>query len=145
MSKFVTAVGALRLVDQKRLSLDTDVNAGLTSWKVPTNAFDKDQRVTFRGLLSMTQHLPRRLWRFFRHPRSGQPGAGDWRGLTVWTTVPPLSMSDGSAVKVGGDQKRLAAITIKTMAPRQRSENRRGATLITSPLGCAGDLAGESR
>ena len=51
------------LVDQKRLSLDTDVNAGLTSWKVLTNAFDKDQRVTFRGLLSMTQHLPRRLWR----------------------------------------------------------------------------------
>jgi len=34
LSKFVTAVGALRLVDQKRLSLDTDVNAGLTSWKV---------------------------------------------------------------------------------------------------------------
>jgi len=33
LSKFVTAVGALRLVDQKRLSLDTDVNAGLTSWK----------------------------------------------------------------------------------------------------------------
>jgi len=63
LSKFVTAVGALRLVDQKRLSLDTDVNAGLTSWKVLTNAFDKDQRVTFRGLLSMTQHLPRRLWR----------------------------------------------------------------------------------
>jgi hypothetical protein len=35
----------------ERLSLDTDVNAGLTSWKVPTNAFDKDQRVTLRGLL----------------------------------------------------------------------------------------------
>src|SRR5262249_47998095 len=51
---FVTAVGALRLVDQKRLSLDTDVNAGLTSWKVPTNAFDKDQPVTVRRLLSMT-------------------------------------------------------------------------------------------
>jgi CubicO group peptidase (beta-lactamase class C family) len=57
LSKFVTAVGALRLVDQKRLSLDTDVNAGLTSWKVPTNAFDKDQRVTLRGLLSMTGGL----------------------------------------------------------------------------------------
>lgn len=54
LSKFVTAVGALRLVYQKRLSLDIDVNAGLTSWKVPTNAFDKDQPVTLRGLLSMT-------------------------------------------------------------------------------------------
>ena len=54
LSKFVTAVGALRLVDQKRLSLDADANAGLTSWKVPTNAFDKDHPVTLRGLLSMT-------------------------------------------------------------------------------------------
>src|SRR6266508_792523 len=29
LSKFVAAVGAMRLVDQKRLSLDSDVNAGL--------------------------------------------------------------------------------------------------------------------
>jgi CubicO group peptidase (beta-lactamase class C family) len=54
LSKFVAAVGAMRLVDQKRLSLDTDVNAGLTSWKVPANAFDKGHPVTLRGLLSMT-------------------------------------------------------------------------------------------
>ena len=54
LSKFVAAVGAMRLVDQKRLSLDTDVNAALTSWKVPTNSFDKDHPVTLRGLLSMT-------------------------------------------------------------------------------------------
>jgi CubicO group peptidase (beta-lactamase class C family) len=54
LSKFVTAVGAMRLVDQQRLSLDADVNAGLTSWKVPTNAFDEDHPVTLRGLLSMT-------------------------------------------------------------------------------------------
>ena len=44
----------MRLVDQKRLSLDTDVNAALTSWKVPTDSFDKDLPVTLRGLLSMT-------------------------------------------------------------------------------------------
>jgi CubicO group peptidase (beta-lactamase class C family) len=54
LSKFVAAVGAMRLVDAKRLGLDEDVNAGLTSWKVPTNDFDKDHPVTLRGLLSMT-------------------------------------------------------------------------------------------
>ena len=54
LSKFVAAVSAMRLVDQKRLSLDTDVNAALTSWKVPTDSFDKDLPVTLRGLLSMT-------------------------------------------------------------------------------------------
>lgn len=54
LSKFVAAVGAMRLVDQKQLSLDVDVNAELTSWKVPAKAFDKDHPVTLRGLLSMT-------------------------------------------------------------------------------------------
>jgi CubicO group peptidase (beta-lactamase class C family) len=54
LSQFVAAVGAMRLVDQERLSLDADVNAGLTSWKVPANAFDNDHPVTLRGLLSMT-------------------------------------------------------------------------------------------
>lgn len=54
LSKFVTAIGAMRLVDQKKLALDEDVNAALTSWKVPTNGFDKDHPVTLRGLLSMT-------------------------------------------------------------------------------------------
>jgi CubicO group peptidase (beta-lactamase class C family) len=44
LSKFVAAVSAMRLVDQKRLSLDSDVNAALTSWKVPANAFDKEAR-----------------------------------------------------------------------------------------------------
>ena len=50
LSKFVAAVGAMRLVDQKTLDLDDDVNAKLTSWKVPTNGFDKAHPVTLRGL-----------------------------------------------------------------------------------------------
>jgi CubicO group peptidase (beta-lactamase class C family) len=54
LSKFVTAAGALRLVDQNKLALDEDANAKLTSWKVPTNGFDKNRPVTLRGLLSMT-------------------------------------------------------------------------------------------
>jgi len=54
LSKFVAAAGALRLVDQNKLALDEDVNAKLTSWKVPTNGFDQNHPVTLRGLLSMT-------------------------------------------------------------------------------------------
>jgi CubicO group peptidase (beta-lactamase class C family) len=54
LSKFVTAVGAMRMVDQNKLSLDEDVNAKLTSWKVPSSDLDKDHKVTLRGLLSMT-------------------------------------------------------------------------------------------
>lgn len=44
----------MRLVDQKRLALDDDVNASLTSWRLPANVLDKDNPVTLRGLLSMT-------------------------------------------------------------------------------------------
>jgi CubicO group peptidase (beta-lactamase class C family) len=44
----------MRMVEQKKLALDEDVNAKLTSWKVPTNGFDKTHPVTLRGLLSMT-------------------------------------------------------------------------------------------
>jgi CubicO group peptidase (beta-lactamase class C family) len=54
LSKFVAAVGAMRLVEQNKLALDADVNEKLTSWKVPTNGFDKAHPVTLRGLLSMT-------------------------------------------------------------------------------------------
>jgi CubicO group peptidase (beta-lactamase class C family) len=54
MSKFVAAVGAMRLVEDGRLALDEDVNRKLTSWKVPSNQFDATHNVTLRGLLSMT-------------------------------------------------------------------------------------------
>ena len=54
LSKFVAAVGAMPLVEQKKLALDGDVIAKLISWKVPANGFDKSHPVTLRGLLSMT-------------------------------------------------------------------------------------------
>jgi len=37
----VAAVGAMPLVEQKKLALDGDVIAKLISWKVPANGFDK--------------------------------------------------------------------------------------------------------
>jgi CubicO group peptidase (beta-lactamase class C family) len=57
VSKPVSAFGALRLVQQGRLSLDEDVNRTLTSWKVPQNDFTKQQPVTLRGILSHTAGL----------------------------------------------------------------------------------------
>jgi CubicO group peptidase (beta-lactamase class C family) len=57
VSKPVSAFGALRLVQQGRLSLDEDVNRYLTSWKVPENDFTKQKPVTLRGILSHTAGL----------------------------------------------------------------------------------------
>ena len=54
LSKFVAAIGAMRLVEDGTLNLDQDVNDKLTSWRVPGNAFVATHKVTLRGLLSMT-------------------------------------------------------------------------------------------
>ena len=54
ISKPVTAVGVLALVQQKKLALDEDVSQKLKTWKVPENQFTKEKRVTLRGLLSHT-------------------------------------------------------------------------------------------
>ena len=52
ISKAVSAMAALRLVELDKLSLDEDVNRRLVSWKVPESGFTSDRKVTLRGLLS---------------------------------------------------------------------------------------------
>ncbi len=54
ISKSVTAIAALRLVQAGKLNLDEDVNQKLISWKVPANDFTKEKEVTLRRLLSHT-------------------------------------------------------------------------------------------
>src|ERR1044071_4339265 len=54
ISKPVSALGALHLVEAGKLSLDADVNTKLTSWKVPENRFTATEKVTLRRLLSHT-------------------------------------------------------------------------------------------
>ncbi len=57
ISKPVAAAGALKLVEDGKLSLDEDVNAKLRSWKVPENALTREQKVTLRRLLSHSAGL----------------------------------------------------------------------------------------
>jgi CubicO group peptidase (beta-lactamase class C family) len=57
VSKSVAAMGALYLVEHGMLDLDEDVNKRLVSWKVPENAYTKEQKVTLRRLLSHTAGL----------------------------------------------------------------------------------------
>jgi len=54
VSKTVAAAGAMALVERGTLGLDDDVNAKLTSWKLPDNAFTATQKVTLRRILSHT-------------------------------------------------------------------------------------------
>jgi len=57
ISKPVSALGALHLVETGALSLDADVNGKLKSWKVPENRFTTTEKVTLRRLLSHTAGL----------------------------------------------------------------------------------------
>ncbi|MEP6690346.1 MAG: serine hydrolase domain-containing protein [Gemmatimonadaceae bacterium] len=52
ISKPVAATAALRLVNQKQLDLDADINSALRSWKVPSNAFTTQKPPTLRAILS---------------------------------------------------------------------------------------------
>jgi CubicO group peptidase (beta-lactamase class C family) len=57
ISKPVTALAALRLVQEGKLSLDEDVNVKLKTWKVPENAFTEKEKVTLRRILSHSAGL----------------------------------------------------------------------------------------
>ena len=52
ISKPVAQTAMLRLVERGTLALDTDVNAYLTSWKVPENAHTATEKVTLRRIAS---------------------------------------------------------------------------------------------
>jgi CubicO group peptidase (beta-lactamase class C family) len=52
LSQPLTAVAALRLVQQKKLALDQPLNEKLVSWKVPENEFTKNKPPTLRHVLS---------------------------------------------------------------------------------------------
>src|ERR1700746_682113 len=52
ISKPVTALAALHLVQESKLSLDENVNDKLRTWKVPDNQFTAQQKVTLRRILS---------------------------------------------------------------------------------------------
>jgi CubicO group peptidase (beta-lactamase class C family) len=57
ISKAASALGAMRLVREGTLHLDTDVNLQLKSWQVPENQFTATQKVTLRRILSHTAGL----------------------------------------------------------------------------------------
>jgi CubicO group peptidase (beta-lactamase class C family) len=54
ISKPVTALMAMVLVQQSKLNLDEDVNQKLVSWKVPDNEFTRERKVSLRGILTHT-------------------------------------------------------------------------------------------
>jgi CubicO group peptidase (beta-lactamase class C family) len=69
ISKPVSALGALYLVESGRLSLDEDVNTKLRTWTVPQNRFTNANKVTLRLILSHTAGITSH--RFVGYPIAG--------------------------------------------------------------------------
>ena len=57
ISKSLNAVGVLKLVQDKRLDLNTDINQYLKSWKFPYDSVSKNKKITVAQLLSHTAGL----------------------------------------------------------------------------------------
>jgi len=57
ISKSISALAALRLVQSGKVDLDEDVNVKLKGWIVPDNEFTKEQKVTLRRILSHSAGL----------------------------------------------------------------------------------------
>jgi CubicO group peptidase (beta-lactamase class C family) len=54
ISKAVTGMAVLHLVESGKLDLDVDVNQYLKTWKIPENSFTQNTKVTLRELLTHT-------------------------------------------------------------------------------------------
>jgi CubicO group peptidase (beta-lactamase class C family) len=84
ISKPVFTTGVLQLVEQGKLSLDSDINTTLQSWKLPESRFTQTEKVTLRRLLTHSAGLT--VWGF--------PG---YQMGTPIPTVPQVLDSTGPA------------------------------------------------
>ena len=71
ISKSLNAVGALKLVQDKKIDLHADINNYLKSWKFPYDSFSRGKKISLAHLLSHTAGLT----------VHGFPGYGRWQTL----------------------------------------------------------------
>ena len=57
ISKSLNGVGIMRLVQEKKIDLNTDINEYLTTWKFPYDSISKNKPITVAALLSHTAGL----------------------------------------------------------------------------------------
>ena len=134
VSKPVTALAALRLVQQGKLVLDQELNKKLVSWKVPENPLTRREEPTLRRLLSHSAG-------FSVHGFAGYPVSAAVPTLSqVLNGKPPansapirVELLPGSKVQYSGGgytvlQRLIMDVTGKSFPQAMR-------TLVLDPLG----------
>lgn len=91
LSKPLTAFAALNLVELGKLKLDEDVNATLTSWKVPNNIHTEKEKVTLRQLLGHRAGIKNDLWSSFL-PEEEVPSLSQMLAGQTPSIDPPVSV-----------------------------------------------------
>jgi CubicO group peptidase (beta-lactamase class C family) len=110
ISKHVTMLAALRLVQEGRLDLDEDVNQYLTSWKIPPNG-SWQPKIALRQLLGHTAGLTQNWYRGFRRAGPGEnPSAAEIIPtlLQVLDGQPPANTPPVRVKLVPGSQYRYS-------------------------------------
>jgi len=137
ISKPVTAMVALRLMELGKLSLDEDVNARLRSWKVVENDFCKTEKISLRRLLSHTAGLT----------VHGFPGYADGEPIpsllqildgTKPANSPPIRVEavPGSRWRYSGGGYEVVQLLVEDVTGRPFREVAR--ELVLDPLGMRG-------
>ncbi|MEO4054399.1 serine hydrolase domain-containing protein [Solibacillus sp. CAU 1738] len=90
ISKFLTGMLAIKLVEDGLLDLDDDVNESLISRKVPENVFTKNKKVTLRNLLSHQSGIKDPEDSFsVLNPKTGIPSMVELlKGETAYCKIP---------------------------------------------------------
>ena len=89
VTKPITALGILKLVEQDKIALDNEVNTYLKGWQIQDNEFTKTEKVTIRRLLTHTAGL--NSHGFDGYPQNEElpsvievlKGEGNWGGVAI--------------------------------------------------------------
>jgi len=109
ISKPVTTLAVLKLVQAGKLNLDADVNRYLVAWKLPGNEFTQQGPVTLRGLLT---HSAGVTVHGFEGYRAGEPipsleqvlnGESPANNPPIRVDMVPGQNGDGAVVMTNGD------------------------------------------
>ena len=134
ISKPVAAATVLALVSQGRLSLETDVNGLLTSWKVPANEHTAASPVTLRRLLTHSAGTTVHGFRGYARDEPVPTLVQVLDGIKPANSAPVrVNIPVGSTWRYSGGGISIAQLVVEEVTKKPFAETAR--ELVLEPLG----------